>query len=138
MAQSPDWKQLLETGMQFTEMRRSQAKRIAQDLASRGQIARDQLSGTVDELVEMSRRRSENLRKIVQKEVQRQVGALGLATKEDLARVERRLSANAAKRAPAKKTAKKAPATRAAKATKATKATPAAKTAKASGNGHAQ
>ena len=51
MAQSPDWKQLLETGMQFTEMRRSQAKRVAQDLASRGQIARDQLAGTVDELV---------------------------------------------------------------------------------------
>jgi hypothetical protein len=128
MAQSPDWKQLLETGMQFTEMRRSQAKRIAQDLASRGQIARGQLAGTVDELVDMSRRRSENLRKIVQKEVQRQVGVLGLATKEDLARVERRLSANPpAKRAPAKKAAKKAPAK---KATKATKATPAAKAAK--------
>jgi polyhydroxyalkanoate synthesis regulator phasin len=133
MAQSPDWKQLLETGMQFTEMRRSQAKRIAQDLASRGQIARDQLSGTVDEIVDMSRRRSENLRKFVQKEVQRQVGALGLATKEDLARVERRLSANApAKRAPAKKAVKKAPATRAAKATKATSA---AKAVKATGGG---
>ena len=139
MAQSPDWKQLLETGMQFTEMRRSQAKRVAQDLASRGQIARDQLAGTVDELVDMSRRRSENLRKFVQKEVQRQVGALGLATKEDLARVERRLSANApAKRAPAKKTAKKTPANKtsaAAKATKATKATPAAKVAKTTGDG---
>ena len=87
MAQSPDWKQLLETGMQFTEMRRSQAKRVAQDLA----------------------------------------------------RVERRLSANApAKRAPAKKTAKKTPANKtsaAAKATKATKATPAAKVAKTTGDG---
>jgi polyhydroxyalkanoate synthesis regulator phasin len=132
MAQSPDWKQLLETGMQFTEMRRSQAKRVAQDLASRGQIARDQLAGTVDELVEMSRRRSDNLRKVVQKEVQRQVGLLGLATKEDLARLERRLNANTSpRRAPAKKAANKAPATRAAKATK--KATPAAKAAKSPG-----
>jgi polyhydroxyalkanoate synthesis regulator phasin len=123
MAQSPDWKQLLEAGMQFTEMRRSQAKRIAQDLASRGQIARDQLSGTVDELLDMSRRRTEDLRKIVQKEVQRQVSALGVATKEDLARVERRLSANPpAKRAPAKKTAKKATATKAVKTTKVAKA----------------
>jgi polyhydroxyalkanoate synthesis regulator phasin len=132
MPQSPDWKQLLETGMQFTEMRRSQAKRIAQDLASRGQIARDQLAGTVDELVEMSRRRSDNLRKVVQKEVQRQVGLLGLATKEDLARLERRLNAStSSRRAPAKKVATKAPATRATKATK--KATPAAKAAKVPG-----
>src|SRR5690242_18603569 len=125
MAQAPDWKQLLEAGMQFTEMRRSQAKRIAQDLASQGQIARDQLAGTVEELLEMSRRRTEELSKLVRKEVQRQLGALGVATKEDLARVERRVgAAGAAKKAPAKKAAaKKAPAKKAAKATKATKAT---------------
>ena len=110
MAQSPDWKQLLEAGMQFTEMRRSQAKRIAKDLASRGQIARDQLSGTVDELLDMSRRRTEDLRKIVQKEVARQLSSLGLATKADLARLERRLTkaARNGKTAPAKKKAAKA------------------------------
>ena len=128
MAQAPDWKQLIETGMQFTEMRRSQAKRIAQELAAQGQIARDQLASTVDELVEMSRRRTEELSRIVRQEVQRQLGSLGVATKEDLERVERKVAAltgttAGAKKAPATKaTAKKAPAKKATAASKATKA----------------
>jgi polyhydroxyalkanoate synthesis regulator phasin len=111
MPQAPDWKQLIEAGMQFTEMRRSQAKRIASELLAQGQIARDQMASTVDELVEMSRRRTDELTRLVRHEVQRQLGALGLATREDLERVERRL---AAATAPASKTAKKAPAKKAA------------------------
>jgi polyhydroxyalkanoate synthesis regulator phasin len=99
--------------MQFTEMRRSQAKRIAQELVSQGQIARDQVASTVDELVEMSRRRTDELSRIVRHEVQRQLGALGLATKEDLERVERRIAAVTASPAGARKAAKKAPAKKA-------------------------
>jgi polyhydroxyalkanoate synthesis regulator phasin len=115
MAQGPDWKQLLEAGMQFTELRRSQARRIAQDLASQGQIARDQLASTVDELLDMSRRRTEDLTRVVRQEVQRQLGSLGLATKADLERVERRLGGvpTAAPAAAKKAAAKKAPAKKA-------------------------
>ncbi|MDQ1521856.1 MAG: hypothetical protein QOI55_2929 [Actinomycetota bacterium] len=139
MAQGPDWKQLIEAGMQFTEMRRSQAKRIAQELLSQGQIARDQLAATVDELVEMSRRRTDELTQVVRQEVQRQLGALGLATKEDLERVERRVAgvtgtASGAGKAPAKKAAaKKAPAKKAAGASTATKASGGASSAPADG-----
>jgi polyhydroxyalkanoate synthesis regulator phasin len=109
MPPTPDWKRALETGMQFTEVRRSQARAIASDLVSQGQLARDQVSGAVDEIVELSRRRTEDLRKIVQKEVARQLSALGLATKADLARLERRLAkaARNGKAAPAKKKASK-------------------------------
>jgi polyhydroxyalkanoate synthesis regulator phasin len=117
MPPGPDWRRILETGMQFTEMRRSQAKAIASDLVAQGHLARDQMTSAVDELVDMSRRRSENLRKVVQKEVQRQLGALGLATKKDLAALERRLTkAQREAKKTAKKTApgKKAPAKKAA------------------------
>lgn len=109
MPQSPNWKRALETGMQFTEMRRSQARELAKELVEQGQVARDQLSATVDELMEMSRRRREDLRKIVQHEVQRQLGGLGLATKADLQALERRLTkANReAKKSPSKKSAAK-------------------------------
>ena len=112
MPQGPDWKRFLEAGMQFTEMRRSQAQQIARDLAEQGQLARDQVSGAVDEIVAMSRRRSEELGDIVRKEVQRQLGALGLATKADLAKLERKINATAktAKKASKAATAKKAPA----------------------------
>jgi polyhydroxyalkanoate synthesis regulator phasin len=107
MPQSPDWKQVMQLGMQFTELRRSQARKIASDLVAQGQLARDQLSTTVDEIVEMSRRRTDELRSVVQSEVGRQLGALGLATKEDLARLERKLTGGGSKRA-AKKGAKQA------------------------------
>lgn len=101
----PDWKHALEAGMQFTEMRRSQARAIAADLAAQGQIARDQVAATVDELIELSRRRRDDLRKVVQAEVQRQLHSLGLATKADLDKLERRLAkaTREAKKAPAKK-----------------------------------
>jgi len=104
--QSSDWKRVLETGMQFTELRRSQARAIVSDLVAQGQVARDQMGAAVDEVLDMSRRRSEDLRKVVQHEVQRQLGSLGLATKSDLSALERRLTrANreAKKTGPAKK-----------------------------------
>jgi polyhydroxyalkanoate synthesis regulator phasin len=92
MPQATDWKRALETGMQFTELRRSQARAVVSDLVAQGHLAREHMTAAVDEVVEMSRRRSEELRKIVQKEVQRQLGSVGLATKADLAALERRLT----------------------------------------------
>jgi polyhydroxyalkanoate synthesis regulator phasin len=105
-----DWKRVLETGAQFTELRRSQARDVVADLVAQGQLARDQMGAAVDDVIEISRRRSENLRKVVQSEVQRQLGALGLATKDDLFALERRLTRSARearKTGPAKKAAKK-------------------------------
>ena len=115
MPQGSSWKRALETGMQVTEMRRSQARAVANDLVAQGQLARDQMSAAVDELLDMSRRRTDELRKVVQKEVRRQLGAAGIATKADLAALERRLTkaqrekraAPAKKRAPTKKAAAK-------------------------------
>ncbi|MDQ1467008.1 MAG: hypothetical protein QOH10_1423 [Actinomycetota bacterium] len=122
MPQSPDWKQLIETGMNFTEMQRSQARKFVAELVAQGQLAQDRAAATVDEMLETSRRSRENLRAFVQSEIQRQVRALGIATRDDLARLERKLAekpaakrsttkgAATAKKAPAKKSAAKEPA----------------------------
>jgi len=131
MPQPPDWKRVLETGMHFTELRRSQARRLASDLVAQGQLARDQIGAAVDELVEISRSRSEELRTIIRSEVQRQLGGLGLATKNDLAALERRLRATPS--APSRAPAKKSPTKKASKQPTAKKATakkPAAKRAR--------
>jgi polyhydroxyalkanoate synthesis regulator phasin len=122
----PDWKRALDTGAQFTEMRRSQARKLASELVAQGQLARNQVSAYVDELVDASRRRREQLRAIVRTEVERQLGVIGVATKRDLDALERKLRAAngaksargagtkpgvkkaATKRAPAKKTAAQA------------------------------
>ncbi|HEY5012442.1 MAG TPA: hypothetical protein VIK61_07035 [Acidimicrobiia bacterium] len=119
MPQGPDWKQLIETGMSFTELRRSQARQIVSELVAQGQLAQDKASAAVDELLEFSRRRREDVREMVATEIQRQVRALGIATQADLAKLERKLGASkatAAKKAPAKKAAaaKKKPPTKAA------------------------
>jgi polyhydroxyalkanoate synthesis regulator phasin len=116
MPQPPDWKRYLEAGMQVTEFRRSQARALATDLVSTGQLARDQVSSAVDEMVAMSRRRTEQLQGIVRSEVQRQLGSVGLATQADLRRLERKL--NAAVKKSAKLAAKQATKASTAKAAK--------------------
>jgi polyhydroxyalkanoate synthesis regulator phasin len=110
MPQAPDWQRLLETGMQFTEMRRSHARALARDLVAQGHLAREQMASAVEDLLDMSRRRTDALRKLVRAEVQRQLGALGLATQKDLAALERRLTkaAREATKKPAKKATKPA------------------------------
>jgi polyhydroxyalkanoate synthesis regulator phasin len=123
--------------MQFTELRRSQAHRLATELVAQGQLARDQLGSAVDELIEISRTRSEELRNVISSEVQRQLGVLGLATKNDLAALERRLRSTAAstrrsaekpaKRGAKKPAAKKPAAKKPAAKKKAAKRTPAKK-----------
>jgi len=131
----PDWKRALETGAQFTELRRSQAREVVADLVAQGQLARDQMGAAVDDVIEISRRRSDNLRKIVQTEVQRQLGALGLATKSDLRALERRLTRTAretSRKGPAKKATKKPAKRAAAKKGPAAKKAPAKKAAKSS------
>ena len=146
---SPDWKRALSAGIEFTEMRRSQARSLVGDLVAQGHLARDQMSAAVDEVLEQSRRRSDDLRKVVQNEVQRQLGALGLATKADLHALERRVSGSGgaagaaskkstaakkspSKRAPAKKAATKAAAKKAPSRKSTAKAATKAVTKKAS------
>jgi polyhydroxyalkanoate synthesis regulator phasin len=114
MPQGPDMTKLIEAGMNFTDLRRSQARQIVSELVAQGQLAREQATSAVDEMLDLSRRRREDLRAFVQNEIQRQVRALGIATRDDLERLERKIAAKpaAAKRtptkaAPAKRTAKK-------------------------------
>jgi polyhydroxyalkanoate synthesis regulator phasin len=122
MAQTPDWKRYLEAGMQQTELRRSQARAVAAGLVEQGQLARDQVGAAVDEIVAMSRRRSDALREVVRSEVQKQLSSVGLATQADLRRLEKKLNSavkksardaakratsNAAKKTSGKKTASK-------------------------------
>lgn len=95
------WQQLLEAGMEFTEMTRAEAQKRAQKLVREGQLAQERAQAFVDAAVDSSRRRADGVADTVRKEIQRQMEALGLATKSDLAALERRLTS-----APAKKAAK--------------------------------
>jgi colicin import membrane protein len=128
MPQPPDWNKYLDAGVEFVAMTRTQARKRAKELVGTGQLAREQVQGFVDDLVDESRKRTDVLLEVVRKEIQRQVKTLGIATKDDLARLESKLTkqtgtkakSSASKsgsngRAAKKKTAKKTTAKKAAK-----------------------
>jgi polyhydroxyalkanoate synthesis regulator phasin len=135
MPQSPDWNKYLDAGAEFVAMTRAQARARAKELVGTGQLAQGQVQGFVDDLVEQSRRRTDAMLEVVRKEIQRQVKTLGIATKDDLAKLETKLNkqtktAKTAKQASGttkKKTAKKDSAKQAAKK----KAAPSSKSTKA-------
>ena len=93
-------------------MTRDQAESVVKDLVKAGEVQQKRAKKAVDELVERSRKNAEDLRKLVRNEIQSQVSALGIATKDDLKRLERKLSgspggakASAAKKSTTKKAA---------------------------------
>jgi polyhydroxyalkanoate synthesis regulator phasin len=92
MPQPPDWNKYLDAGAEFVAMTRTQARKRAKELVGQGQLAQEQVQGFVDDLVDESRKRTDVLLEVVRKEIQRQVKTLGIATKEDLARLEAKLA----------------------------------------------
>jgi polyhydroxyalkanoate synthesis regulator phasin len=136
MPQTPDLSKYLDAGAEFVALTRSQARERAQELVKQGELSKNQVTGFVDGLVEESRRRTDFFMDVVRQEIQRQVQAVGIATKDDLVKLEAKLakqtkvakqpgakasSAKAgAKKAGKKATAKKSGTTAAKKTKKAT------------------
>ncbi len=114
MAQSDVLKRYLDAGANFTQLTQKRAEAIVNDLVKAGEVQTNQASQAVQDLLDRSRKATESLVAQVRTEVRDQVKGLGLATKADIARLERRIDAVGpkAKKAPAKKksAAKKAPA----------------------------
>jgi polyhydroxyalkanoate synthesis regulator phasin len=134
MPQSPDWSKYLDAGAEFVAMTRAQARARAKELVGTGQLAQGQVQGFVDDLVDESRRRTDAMLEVVRKEIQRQVKTLGIATKDDLAKLETKLNKQAKPAKPAKKAAggtKKQAAKRTTKKAAKKKAAPSSKSTKA-------
>ena len=109
MATNDRWQQYLDAGKTWTDMTRAQAEKVVNDLVKAGDLQQRRAKKAVDELLDRSRKNAEDLRKVVRHELQNQISALGIATKEDLARLERKLSkaGSSAKSAPKKAAAAK-------------------------------
>ena len=112
MPQSDIWKRYLDAGVEFTNMTRSRAETIVKELIKAGEVQREQRQQRIEELLERSRKNTEDLVSAVRKELSQQLSVLGVATKDDLARLEAKvdkLAKGSASQAPAKKApAKKA------------------------------
>jgi polyhydroxyalkanoate synthesis regulator phasin len=109
MAENDMLRRYLDAGMAFTQLTRARAQAIVKDLVKAGEVQREQTQERVEELMDRSRKKTEALLDVVRKEVRQQLSAMGLATKEDIARLERKIAAagGAKKAAPAKKATNK-------------------------------
>jgi polyhydroxyalkanoate synthesis regulator phasin len=120
------FKRYLEIGASVLGMSRDRAESIVRDLVASGEVAKGQATKAADWLVERGRSGSEEVAELVRREIRQQVTALGLATKDDVARLQAQIdelrappaaAPAAAKKAPARKKAPAAPKPAAAKAT---------------------
>jgi polyhydroxyalkanoate synthesis regulator phasin len=82
------FKRYLEIGASVLGMSRERAESIVRDLVASGEVAKGQASKVADWLVERGRSGTEELAELVRREIRQQVAALGLATKDDVARLE--------------------------------------------------
>lgn len=80
-----------EAGAAFLDMTRERAEALVKDLVKAGEVNKGKAQKLVDEVLERSRKSTEDLRDMIRRELTEQVSALGLATKDDIARVEARI-----------------------------------------------
>ncbi len=122
------FKRYMEIGASVLGMSRERAESIVADLVAAGEVAKGQATKAADWLVERGRSGSEEVAELVRREIRQQVAALGLATKDDVARLQAEIDGLRAA-PPAPTAAGAPPAKKAAGATKA----PATKNASAAG-----
>lgn len=81
---------LVTSGM--AELTRNRAEQIVKDLVKAGDLGKDQTSGAVKELLRRSAENRRELARLIRAELQTQIENLGLATRRDLDRLERRVT----------------------------------------------
>jgi polyhydroxyalkanoate synthesis regulator phasin len=67
------------------------AEDMARALARQGEIRRDQVSGLARDLVDWSRRNRERLLDLIRREVKKQISRTGVATKDEIDSLKRRV-----------------------------------------------
>jgi len=89
------WRAYLELALGLTEASRKKAEKAVKNLVGKGfgkgQATAVQLQGRVEELIETSRSNREALAKLVRYEVDRALGAVGLATSEEVSELTERI-----------------------------------------------
>jgi polyhydroxyalkanoate synthesis regulator phasin len=74
------------------ELTRHRAEQIVKDLVQRGDVRREQASSAVRDIMDISRQSRQELIGFVRAEIQTQVANLGVASKRDVERLERRIA----------------------------------------------
>jgi polyhydroxyalkanoate synthesis regulator phasin len=74
-------------------MTRAQAERVAALLAKQGEVQSAQVGRVAEDLMRRTQKNREIMSRLVQREVKRQLGVLGMATRDEVARLQQRIRA---------------------------------------------
>ena len=74
-------------------MTQQRAEALVKDLVKAGDVSKGKAGKALNDLMERSRKTTEDLRAIIRREIADQVETLGLATKDDIARLEAKIAA---------------------------------------------
>jgi polyhydroxyalkanoate synthesis regulator phasin len=118
--------QYIQALASLSDLTRAQAERVAGLLAKQGEVQSAQVGRVAEDLMRRTQKNREIMTRLVQREVKRQLGVLGMATRDEVARLQQRVRAleqavERASRAPAprsKPAARSKPATTAKAATR--------------------
>jgi polyhydroxyalkanoate synthesis regulator phasin len=85
--------QYLQALASLSELTRSQAERVAGLLAKQGEVQSAQVGRVAEDMMRRTQKNREILTRLVQREVKRQLGLLGMATRDEVARLQQRVRA---------------------------------------------
>jgi polyhydroxyalkanoate synthesis regulator phasin len=98
----------LEMASGLVEVPRQRAEKLAKEFAKSGGLGMSQVSSLAEDIMKRSKENAEMVRALVTSELKRQIKTLGLATKEDIDRLGRRIDRLEKARKPAGKPKKPA------------------------------
>jgi len=85
--------QYLQAMASLTEMTRARAEQLASRLAKQGDLQSAQVGRFAEDLVRRTQRNRETMSRLIQREVKRQLSLLGIATRDEVARLQQRVRA---------------------------------------------
>jgi polyhydroxyalkanoate synthesis regulator phasin len=85
--------QYLQALASLSDLTRSQAERVAGLLAKQGEVQSAQVGRVAEDLMRRTQKNREIMTRLVQREVKRQLGVLGMATRDEVARLQQRVRA---------------------------------------------
>jgi polyhydroxyalkanoate synthesis regulator phasin len=85
--------QYLQALASLSDLTRAQADRVAALLAKQGEVQSAQVGLVAEDLMRRTQKNREIMTRLVQREVKRQLGVLGMATRDEVARLQQRVRA---------------------------------------------
>jgi polyhydroxyalkanoate synthesis regulator phasin len=85
--------QYLQALASLSDLTRAQAERVAALLAKQGEVQSAQVGRVAEDLMRRTQKNREIMTRLVQREVKRQLGLLGMATRDEVARLQQRVRA---------------------------------------------